>query len=62
MWNNFYKTISECQQRTPDTQKGNSISLKGCKAKIKDEKRGKQFKGGDPSWGGSREGGEVSTQ
>ena len=29
---------------------------------IKDENRDKGFRDGDPSWGGSHEGGEVSTQ
>jgi len=57
---NFHKTTSECWQRTPGTQKGNSFSLKGGRIKHK-RKKERRFRDGYPSWGGSCEGGEVAT-
>ena len=51
------KTMPECSWRTPDTQKGIPLSLKG--GRRKDKKRGKRVRDGDLSQGGSHEGGEV---
>ena len=62
MLSNFHKTTSECWQRTPGTRKVSPFSSKGGRTNIKDKKRDKRVRDGDPSWGGSREGGEVSTQ
>ena len=45
---------SECCQRTPDTPKGSPFS-----SNIKDKKRDKRVRDGDPSQGGNSEG-EVS--
>ena len=62
MLSNFHKTTSECWQRTPGTRKVSPFSSKGGRTNIKDKKRDKRVRDGDPSWGGSREGGEVSKQ
>ena len=35
---NSHRTISECWQRTPGTQKGSPISLKGGRTKYKQQK------------------------
>ena len=55
MLSNFHKTTSERWQRTPGTQKGSLFPSKGGRTKRKTKERA-----GDPSWGGSREGGQVS--
>ena len=56
----FYKTTSEHWWRTSGTQKGSPLSSKEVGQNIKDKKRDKRVRDGDPSWGGSHEGGEVS--
>ena len=61
MLSNFHKTTSECWWRTPGTQKGSPFSSKGGRTNIKDKKRDKRVRDGDPFWGGSHEG-EVSKQ
>ena len=54
MLSKFHKTTSECWQRTSGTQKGSPLSSKGGKEKnIKDKKRDKRGKDGDPAWEGS---------
>ena len=61
MLSNFHRTTSECWRRTPGTQKGRLFSSKGGRIKYKwQKKRDKRVRDGDPSWGGSHEGGEVS--
>ena len=52
---------SEYWQRTPGTQKGSPFSSKGGRTKYK-TKRETRVRDGDLSWGGSRKGGDVSTQ
>ena len=53
----YHKTTSECRRKTPGTQKGSPLSLKG--GRTKDKKRDKRVRDGDPFWGGSRKRGEV---
>ena len=55
-----HKTISEHWQKTPGSQKGSPFSSKGGRAKFKDKKRDERVRDGDPSLGGSHEGGKVS--
>ena len=61
MLSNLHKTTSECWQRTLGIHKDSPFSSKGVRAKYK-RQRGKRVRDGDPSWGGSGEGGEVSKQ
>ena len=61
MLSNFHKTTSEYWQSTLGTQKGRPFSSKGGRTKYK-RQRDKRIKDGNLSWGGSREGGEVSKQ
>ena len=61
MLSNFHKTISEHWQKTPGTQKGSLLTSKGGRTKYK-RQRDKRVRDRDLSWGGSREGGEVSKQ
>ena len=49
----FYKTISECWQRTSGTQKSGSLSSKTGRKNIKDEKRDKGGREGVPFWEGN---------
>ena len=49
----FYKTTSECWQRTSGTQKSRSLSSKTGRKNIKDEKRDKGGREGAPPWEGS---------
>ena len=44
------------------TQKDSPFSSEGVRAKYKRQRETKRVRDGDPSWGGSREGGEVSKQ
>ena len=46
----FHKTTSEYWQRTSGTQEGSPLSSKGGRANIKDKKRDKRGRDGDPSW------------
>ena len=59
---NFPKTTSEHWRRTPGTQKGSPFSSKWGRQNIKHKNTDKRVRDGDPSWGWSREGGEVSKQ
>ena len=45
----FYKTTSECWQRTSGTQKSRSLSSKTGRKNIKDKKRDKRGREGAPS-------------
>ena len=56
----FYKTTSECWQRTSGTQKSRSLSSKTGRENIKDEKRDKGGREGAPSREGSLKKREVS--
>ena len=58
----FYKTISECWQRTSGTQKSRSLSSKTGRKNIKDEKRDKGGREGALTQEGSLKKGEVSKQ
>ena len=49
----FHKTTSECWQRTSGTQKSSPLSSKKVGINIKDKKRDKRGRDGDPSWEGS---------
>ena len=60
MLSKYHQTTSERWQRTPGTQKGSPLSLKGGRQNIKDKKRDKRDRDVDPSQGGSPERGEVS--
>ena len=60
MLSNFHRTTSEHWWRTPGTQKCSPFSSKEVGKNIKDKKRDKRVRDGDPYWGGSLEGGEVS--
>ena len=53
MLSKFYKTTSECSQRTSGTQKSRSFTSKTGRKNIKDEKRDKGGKEGAPSQEGS---------
>ena len=46
----FYKTTSECWQRTSGTQKSRPLSSKEEGKNIKEEKRDKGGREGAPSW------------
>ena len=59
MLNRFHKTTSEHWRRTSSTQKGSPFSSKEVGQNIKDKKRVKRVRNGDPPQGGSCEGGEV---
>ena len=48
----FYKTTSECWQRTSGTQKSRPLSSKTGRKNIKDEKRDKGGREGALSWEG----------
>ena len=50
MLSKFYKTTSECWQRTSGTQKSRSLSSKTGRKNVKDEKRDKGGREGAPSW------------
>ena len=56
----FYRTTSECWQRTSGTQKNRSLSSKTGRKNIKDEKRDKGGREGAPSREGSLKKREVS--
>ena len=45
-----------------EPKKADHYLLKEVGQNIKDKKNGKRVRDGDPSWGGNREGGEVSKQ
>ena len=54
MLKKFHKTTSEPWQRTPGTQKPAHCLQKEVEQNIKDKKRDKRVRDGDPSQGGSR--------
>ena len=56
----FYKTISECWQRTSGTQKSRSLSSKTGRKNIKDEKRDKGGREGALTQEGSLKKRELS--
>ena len=56
----FHKTTSECWQSTPGTRKAVHSLRKEVGQTIKDKKRDKRVRDGDPSQGGGHEGGKVS--
>ena len=62
MLRNFHKTTSECWQRTPAPRKAAHSPQKEVGQNMKDKNRDKRVRDGDPFWGGSLEGEEVSTQ
>ena len=49
----FHKTTSECLKRTSGTQKSSPLSSKGGRKNIKDKKRDKRGRDGDPFGEGS---------
>ena len=53
MLSKFYRTTSECWQRTSGTQKSRSLSSKTGRENIKDKKRDKGGREGAPSWEGN---------
>ena len=60
MLSKFHKTTSERRRGHQATRKAAHSLWKEVGKNIKDEKRDKRVRDGDPSWGGSHEGGEVS--
>ena len=62
MLSNFHKTHSELWWRHKAPRKAAHSLQKEVGRDIKDKRRDRRVREGDPSWGGSREGGEVSKQ
>ena len=62
MWNDSYRTSTECWQKTSDFPKGKKIPTYLGRAKEKRKNRDKKLGMGPTSLGGSCEGGKVSTQ
>ena len=61
MWNNSYRTPTECWQKTSDFPKGKKLPMYQGRAKEKRKKQ-RQKIGTEPApLGGSWEGGKVST-
>ena len=60
MLSKFHKTTSERRRGHQATRKAAHSLWEEVGKNIKDEKRDKRVRDGDPSWGGSHEGGEVS--
>ena len=60
MWNNSYRTLTECWQKTSDLQKGKKLPTYLGRAKEKRKNRDKRIGTGPAPVGGSREGGKVS--
>ena len=62
MWNNSYRTPTECWQKTSDFPKGKKLPIYLGRAKEKRKKnRDNRIGTGSAPLGGSREGGKVST-
>ena len=61
MWNNSYRTPTECWQNTSDLPKGNKLPMYLGTAKEKRKNRDKRIGTGPEPLGGSCEGGKVST-
>ena len=61
MWNSFYRTPTECWQKTSDFPKGKKLPTYLGRAKEKRKNRDKRIGMGPAPLGGSCEGGKVST-
>ena len=61
MWNNSYRTPTECWQKTPDIPKGKKLHTYLGRVKEKRKNRDKRIGTGPAAVGGSCEGGKVST-
>ena len=61
MWNNSYRTLTECWQNTSDFPKGKKLLMYLGRAKEKRTNRGKRIGTGPAPLGGRREEGKVST-
>ena len=61
MWNNSYRTPTECWQKTSDFPKGKKPPTYLGRAKEKRKNRDKRIGMGPVPLGGSHEGGNVST-
>ena len=61
MWNNSYRTPTECWQKTSDLPKGKKLPAYLGRAKEKRKNRDKRIGTGPAPVGGSCEGGKVST-
>ena len=61
MWNNSYRTTTECWQKTSDLPKGKKLPTYLGRAKEKRNNRDKRIGMGPAPVGGSCEGGNVST-
>ena len=61
MWNNSYRTLTECWQKTSDFPKGKKLTTYLGRAKEKRKNRDKRIRREPAPQGGSYEGGKVST-
>ena len=61
MWNNSYRTPTECWQKTSDFPKGKKLLTYLGRAKEKTKNRDKSIGMGPASLGGNCEGGKLST-
>ena len=61
MWNNSYRTPTECLQKTSDVPKGNKHSTNMGRAKEKRKNRDRKIGMGPAPRGGSCDAGKVST-
>ena len=61
MWNNSYRTPTECWQKTSDFPKGKKLPMYLGRAKEKRKNRDKRIGMGLATLGGSCEGGKDST-
>ena len=61
MWNNIYRTPTECWQKTSDFPKGKKLPMYLGRAKEKRKNRDKRIGMGPALLGGSCKGGKVST-
>ena len=61
MWNNFYRTPTECWQKTSDLPKGKKLPTYLGRVKVKRKKQRQRIGMGPAAVGGSCEGGKVST-
>ena len=61
MWNNSYRTPTECWQKTSDFPKGKKLPMYLDRAKEKRKNRGKRIGTGPAPLGGSCEGGSFHT-
>ena len=61
-WATFKKQLLKAGEGHQAPRKATQSLQKEVGQNIKDKSRDRRFRDGDPSWGGTREGGEVSTQ